>query len=243
VQADIHKFEDELGGVIPRPKVTRDPVEVAQGVPITVIPECNLLTFDPVSLTKRWTGEMVRFGFDFRPTEAKIDEVLSIRISIQIGAVEIAHLNCLSEVVEGAAEVPPIPAAMPVNNPLAEAKAKYQSQGVQPYQRIFISYSRQDTEIVDAFRFAQLALGNEVFMDTYSIPPGVDWRAYLAKAIDEAEIFQLFWSENSASSENVRHEWEYALEQKCPDTQCVSFIRPMYWSKPLPKVPDPLSLI
>ncbi|MEO0599440.1 MAG: toll/interleukin-1 receptor domain-containing protein, partial [Chloroflexota bacterium] len=62
----------------------------------------------------------------------------------------------------------------------------------------------------------------------------------LARAIDEAEIFQLFWSDNSADSKYCRFEWEYAMEHKCPDNKCESFIRPVYWRKPMPKPPKEL---
>lgn len=67
-------------------------------------------------------------------------------------------------------------------------------------------------------------------------------QAALAKAIDEADILQLFWSKNSAASSNVRNEWEYALKYKCPENNCIGFIRPMYWKQPIqPKPPKELS--
>jgi len=91
--------------------------------------------------------------------------------------------------------------------------------------------------VVKACRLAQLAIGNNIFMDTYDLPPGVDWKAYLADAIDKADVFQLFWSKHSAKSPNVHAEWEYALMYKCPGTKGVGFIRPVYWEKPIPAVP------
>ena len=113
-----------------------------------------------------------------------------------------------------------------------------QSEPTKMYTKIFISYSRRDKAVAEAYRQAQVALGNDVFMDTYSIRTGEDWRAALARAIDSADVFQLFWSENSATSDNVRDEWDYALHYRCPDSRCIDFIRPIFWTMPDP-IPNP----
>jgi hypothetical protein len=73
------------------------------------------------------------------------------------------------------------------------------------------------------------------------VAKGEDWRSALASAIDQSDIFQLFWSDNSAGSPNVRDEWEYALQHKCPETRCVGFIRPVCWNDPIkPSPPEEL---
>jgi hypothetical protein len=84
-------------------------------------------------------------------------------------------------------------------------------------------------------------LGNETFIDTDDLRAGEDWKAGLAKAIDDADVFQLFWSNNSANSECCRYEWKYAVASRCPDSKCEGFIRPVYWEKPMPKPPPELS--
>jgi hypothetical protein len=123
-------------------------------------------------------------------------------------------------------------------NPLAAAR--FGSHTSVAYQGIFISYSRKDDRVVRMYQRVQKAVGNDVFIDTDSIRPGEGWEAALAKAIDTADIFQLFWSENSATSSSVRDEWDYALNHRCLETRCVGFIRPVYWSKPMPAAPDEL---
>ncbi|MBZ0287245.1 MAG: toll/interleukin-1 receptor domain-containing protein, partial [Anaerolineae bacterium] len=150
---------------------------------------------------------------------------------ITVSGVEIAHIKCPMEVV-----------AQPrfkIANPLAAAKLA--TQTARMYHRIFVSYSRKDTQVAEAYRLAQMAIGNDVFMDSYSIRVGEDWRAALARAIDDADIFQLFWSSHSAESENVRDEWDYAIKYKCPDQNCTYFIRPVFWDKPMPPPPQALS--
>ncbi len=77
-------------------------------------------------------------------------------------------------------------------------------------------------------------------MDTESLRSGEDWQAGLARAIDRADILQLFWSQNAARSRNVRDEWEYALESRGDDARGAHFIRPVYWQKPIAEVPDEL---
>ena len=56
----------------------------------------------------------------------------------------------------------------------------------------------------------------------------------MLELIDQADIFQLFWSSNSMNSEYVRREWEHAqaLGRR-------GFIRPTYWEVPMPQSNNP----
>jgi len=240
VEADVQRFEQELGGSVPKPKEAKQVATVARESPITVIPESDELEFEPHSLTKKWYGDWTRYDFEFRPGKKLVDETVFVRASIQIGGIEIAHIKCAIEIVDNTPNSAAVSATSlsPVENPLAAQK--FQSQTTTPYQRIFISYSRRDTPIARAYKLAQTALGNQAFLDVDDLRAGENWQAALAEAIDEADIFQLFWSDYSADSKYCRYEWEYALQHRCPDNQCEAFIRPVYWRKPMPKVPDPL---
>ena len=53
------------------------------------------------------------------------------------------------------------------------------------------------------------------------------------RLIEEANVFQLFWSHNAMRSQFVRQEWEYALSLRRPE-----FIRPTYWETPFPEAPE-----
>jgi len=238
VENDVYKFRDELGDNVPPPKTAKQTTQIKLSTPITVVPECDQIEFDPPSLTKKWSGEWTRFGFDFRPTQAMFGDTLFVRVSVQVAAVEVAHINCAVEVMgEEAESTQDITEA---ENPLAEATLN--SNTAYLYQTIFISYSRKDKEVVKVYKLVQEAVGNIAFNDTDSIRAGEDWRAALAHAIDQSNIFQLFWSENSAQSENVHNEWEYALKHKCPETRCVGFIRPVCWNEPIkPSPPEELA--
>jgi energy-coupling factor transporter ATP-binding protein EcfA2 len=235
-EQDVQKFQDELGGTVPKPRLAKKSASVATGTKITVVPGCDEIEFEPESLTKRWMGDWTRYNFEFRPTTALLDETLFIRVSIQISGVEIAHIKCAVDVVEGTMQAQS--AAGTDNNPLALANMR--STKATPYQRIFISYSRRDSDVAKSYKLAQRAMGNEAFLDVDNLRAGENWRAALARAIDEADIFQLFWSEHSAGSQYCRHEWDYALKTRCADGDCEGFIRPVYWRKPMPSPPQEL---
>lgn len=238
-QKDVRKFIDELGGSIPAPRTAKQTARLQRGTVLTVTPECDDVEFNPPSLTKSWDDDYTRFEFEFKPAASLIGEPLIGAVGVSVGGVEIASVKFVCDVVEKRSPessiLSPAPSPTPPENPLAAAELRSESAAL--YQRIFISYSRKDVEVVETYRKAQLALGNEVFMDTYSIRSGEDWQAALARGIRDAEIFQLFWSENSAASSNVRDEWEYALEYKCAETRCDGFIRPVFWTKPMPVKP------
>jgi hypothetical protein len=100
------------------------------------------------------------------------------------------------------------------------------------YRKIFPSYSHDDRAIVDGFAEAVRALGDEWLQDVLAIRSGEIWRARLMELIDEADIFQLFWSSNSMRSSYCREEWEHALALGRP-----LFVRPLYWEDPMPEDP------
>lgn len=224
IEADAQKFAQELGGSLPPRTSANRSARLAANTAITITPECSDLIFDPPSLTKTWGGTWTRFNFDFTPKAPLQSSAVSGRIAISVGVIEIAHIDFTMDVIL---------------NPLAAAKLANSSTKL--YQKIFVSYSRRDREIVDSYRVAQIALGNDIFVDTESIRSGQNWQAALATAIDNADIFQLFWSANSAASANVRDEWDYALHYRCPQTQCADFLRPVYWQNPLTPPPSQLN--
>ncbi len=238
VEQDADRFKRELGDNLLKPKTTKQKYHIEPETLITVIPESEEVDFEPKEVTKTWYDDWSRFDFEFRTNSELENETIYVRASIQVAGIEIAHLKCSVEVVSFAGAKPE-PSQASTGNPLALGRMN--SQAATPYQRIFISYSRKDTGIVRSFKIAQVALGNEVFLDVDNLRAGENWQAGLARAIDEADVFQLFWSEHSANSEYCQYEWEYALEYRCPQNQCEAFVRPVYWKHPMPTLPKSLS--
>jgi serine/threonine protein kinase len=58
------------------------------------------------------------------------------------------------------------------------------------------------------------------------------WDERLLRLIEEADVFQLFWSRHALDSPYVRREYEHALALNRPN-----FVRPTYWEEPLPSDP------
>jgi len=65
ISKDVTRFSDELGDFVPKPKKSKKKAHLQLETPITVIPECDEIEFDPPKLTKKWDIPWSRFGFDF----------------------------------------------------------------------------------------------------------------------------------------------------------------------------------
>jgi serine/threonine protein kinase len=234
IARDVWAFSQLLGGTVPKPKQSEQSQRLKIGIQLTVAVEAEGLEFEPIALTKKWNVPFTRFDFTYTAPKELVGEIVNGRIALLVNGIEIAHIP-FATLIEAPAKSMLQNETMPVN-PLAAARF-VASQTMRVYNKIFVSYSRKDKTVAENYRLAQMAVGHEVFMDSYSIRSGENWQSALAVAIDESDIFQLFWSENSAASENVRNEWNYALSYKCSDNQCVGFIRPVYWVQPMPTPP------
>jgi serine/threonine protein kinase len=102
-----------------------------------------------------------------------------------------------------------------------------------PYRKIFASYSRKDSWVVEPLRRYAKLLGDEYVKKHARLRAGEEWSEKVQRLIEEADIFQLFWSTNSMHSQFVRKEWECALS-----LGRANFIRPVYWEEPLPTSPE-----
>jgi hypothetical protein len=211
---------------------TPQSLKLVPGSPITVVSESRAGRCEPSSITRIWNKVpylargWIDFAFDFENDQDSTTSIIECHFSIQIHCIEIARLSVQVQLTGDS----PTPSASSVG-------PRFCNESAAPYQRIFVSYSRKDLEVIEVYRAAQLALGNELFIDTYSLPPGGDWRQEIARAIGVSDIFQLFWSEHSARSQHVREEWSHALSCKQPQSQGEGFIRPVYWIRPMPAPP------
>jgi len=78
----------------------------------------------------------------------------------------------------------------------------------------------------------------EMLRDVDALRSGEEWNARLLELIDKADIFQLYWSNNAKQSPHVEKEWRWTLA-----AQRSNFIRPVYWERPVPDIPDELKHI
>jgi hypothetical protein len=109
------------------------------------------------------------------------------------------------------------------------------------YRSVFASYSHADSHLVEAVEKAYQALGMDYLRDVMSLKTGQSWSDELLRKIEEADVFQLFWSANASRSAYVEQEWRHAIRQRAG--KGATFIRPVYWEDTLAPVPAELSQI
>ncbi len=186
---------------------------------ITLLPDVPGIEFNPERRMFRWLESVDREEFRLRASAGLDGQVARGRLSAYLGAVLLAEVTL----------------AIKVDSTHQESKEAEPSDSVtaRPYRKIFASYSHQDAEIVRQYEWFVETLGDQYLRDVRDLRAGEDWNEALLRLIEQADVFQLFWSNSAMSSPYVRREWEYALS-----LNRASFIRPTYWEEPLPQSPD-----
>jgi hypothetical protein len=182
---------------------------------LTFVPVIAGIEFNPPQRTFLWQESVHREEFRMRAGPSLEGQVARGRLTVFLGSIIVGDL-ALSVRVGG-------------GEPLRQVSAT-----TRVYRKIFASYSHQDVAIVEeCVRFAR-AVGDEYLRDIVHLRTGEVWDERLRQMIEDADVFQLFWSRNSLHSRFVRQEWEHALSlsHKGP-----GFIRPVYWEDPLPTDP------
>ena len=76
---------------------------------------------------------------------------------------------------------------------------------------VFISYSRRDSEFVQALHAALERRGRDAWVDWEDIPPAVDWKEELQAGIDRAGVLIFVITPDSLRSEVCARELEQAI--------------------------------
>lgn len=193
---------------------------LAEGVLITATPELDGFQFNPPSAPIAFYEDWQAFPFKLRAVTAPLEQAANGRITFSAEGVIVADL----------------PISVFVTAQPAAASTAPSSASADPYDAIFCSYSHKDTAIVERVERAYKALGMDYLRDVTTLRSGETWNPRLLELIEEADIFQLFWSNASAASRYVEQEWAHALSLG----RGGAFIRPVYWEQPMPKAPDAL---
>jgi hypothetical protein len=227
VEADAEK---QLEGVMSNIRnVLRAARTVIQkGAEITASPSIPGFRFDPVRVTVSLVDNWHRFDFKVRSETAARDESHKGAITFSVEGVMICEIPLSIYVTSGA------PA------PQIAARTTPEPAAGNPFHAVFCSYSRKDIHVVERVERVIKTLGYDYLRDLTTIRPGEEWDERLLQMIDRADIFQLFWSSNSATSNAVRKEWDHAL--KLAKTR-PAFIRPVFWEQPMPPPPPELGHI
>jgi hypothetical protein len=218
-------------------------VDAGAGVPregqLTFVPFVDGVDFNPRSQTFEWQEDVHQQNFRLKARADTVGSVLRGQLTVYLGAFILADID-LTFRVDTSAPPPPTPTAHPVallgtsTAPTRSSDPELTPVTAVPYQKVFPSYSHKDLAIVRQAEVYGRALGHVYLRDRLALRSGEEWEVRLLKLIDEADIFQLFWSSNSMRSEYVRREYEHALKLGRS-----GFIRPTYWEVPMPQSTNP----
>jgi hypothetical protein len=105
------------------------------------------------------------------------------------------------------------------------------------YRAAFISYASQDRDKVLLWRRMARRFELKVFQDRVDLEPGDRWSEVLERAIDDSDLFVLFWSLAAQRSDWVRREVRRALEHQGLDEEELPEIWPVILEGPPPAAP------
>ena len=83
-----------------------------------------------------------------------------------------------------------------------------------PLEKIFVSYSRRNSDFTQEITKELLAAGCQLWFDQLHIKTGEAWDSSINKALDDADGLLLILSKASVASENVMDEISYALGEE-----------------------------
>ncbi len=191
---------------------------------ITLRPEVPGVRFNPPVRSFFWAAgvDVHREEFSILAEPDTVGRVLTGRLSIFLGSLILADIRLDFPVVSQAGSRPVLP--------------DLTSSPATPYRRVFPSYSRLDLPVVEQIEQYSKTLGDSYLRDLVTLRPGEQWNSRLMELIAQADVFQLFWSSNSARSPIVTQEWQYASKLGRP-----YFIRPTYWEEKIPTPPEELA--
>ena len=221
--ADVQRELGEQVQAMRRGEVTATHA-VQEGALITATPHLDGFQFNPPSLQIGFYEEWHRLAFKLRAKDAPLQQAVNGGITFSVEGVIVGEL----------------PLSIFVTDTINKAATEPVHTTQKLYQSIFCSYSHDDTHIVERVERAYRALGLDYLRDVHALKSGQDWDDRLLELIENADIFQLFWSQTAATSPFVEKEWRHAL---IIAAQKGNFIRPVYWQEPIPPVPNELSHI
>jgi len=193
---------------------------IGEGETITATPQLPGFQFNPPTISVGFFEDWHRFDFKMRAKDAPLHLAANGFLTFTVNGVIVAD----------------IPLSVFVTHDISQDRP--QGTGPQPvYDTVFASYSHKDTHIVEKVEAAAKALGLNYLRDVITLRSGENWSERLIRMIDEATIFQMFWSVPYSQSPHCRQEWEYAITL---NREATRFIRPVYWLRPMPAPPAQL---
>jgi hypothetical protein len=206
-------FGVEAGGITTLVEDAR--TLVPRGAGLVVVPDIADVECSPAQASMTWAGALEEVRFLLRAGAHREGTTVEGWVRVFCGALVIAEVAVEFAVVgDGAAPAP-----------LSE-------RGTVSYRRIFPCFSPRDVHLVAGFAAVAAALGDRFPADVIAGRTDDAPDEWMLPLIEEADVFQLFWSNHSMHSSSCRRQWEAALA-----TGRSGFIRPLYWEHPFPRAP------
>jgi len=198
-----------------------------KGAELTIVPDLPGFRFNPeiqrLSWLEDWHCAPFRMQADHQIQGFAEDMAVNGRVAVYVGPILLAEVKIWAAILQEGAPVPE-----PVKRPTESSSASM-------FQAVFVSYSHNDASIVNRLEAAYESLGLEYLRDVKVLRSGQEWNPTLLKKIEEADLFQLCWSESASKSKYVEQEWRHAL-----GFGREGFIRPTFWEDPMPTPPEDL---
>jgi serine/threonine protein kinase len=228
LQAEVHgliaRRSPQLG---PRPGFSTVPAfaPLRHGAQLRIIPEVQGMLFNPPAQDVTWLEDLQEVPFRVRARADMAGRVVSGAVDVHAGPLLVAQIP-VSFRVRAAGE-------------REQSVATAATTTARLFSTVFASYAHKDRRVVLAFAEAYRALGIKVLFDKESLYSGERWQEALLRLIQEADLFQLFWSKASSRSNAVATEWRHALSLQ--DRKGERFIRPLCWKARMPQPPAQLA--
>ena len=216
---------ERLGGKLSdyRPGRSARSAGMHRGTKLRIIPSAPGFQFNPEFLDVTWQEDVQQHEFRMRAETAQAGQAVNGVVQFYQGMVLRGEVPISVFVGQAVARL--------------DSPDAFQQAIARAYRHIFASYSHQDMPVVESCESAARSMGDQYLRDVTLLQAGQQWDPRLIQAINDADIFQLFWSRRAASSQFVEREWRHAL-MLLPTRP--NFIRPVYWSRQLYPTPPEL---
>jgi heme/copper-type cytochrome/quinol oxidase subunit 4 len=196
---------------------------IPEGAQVTVTPRMKGFQFNPQNVSIGFYRAWHRFDFEIRAVDARLDEATNGYLTFTVDGLIVAD----------------VPLSVYVARRLGrEQRVVTRHVTRKPYKSVYASFADEDLHLAERLRRIYDALGMYHLRDLMQLRAEHGWSEDMLKAVDDADIFQLFWSEAAANSKAVQRELEYAFDHT---SQIENFVRPVYWEQPPTELPAGLN--
>jgi hypothetical protein len=218
VTKDAHSADGDLPQAMYAQPAKPEWSSISENLQIMATPHIPGFQFNPMQASVLFLEDWHRIDFRMRAVDALATRPYTGSVTLSIGGVIVAD----------------IPLTVMVSH--SSSLDLGFSAVAKPYEAIYCSYSLQDSTVVQQIEHVSELLGLDYLHELTRLRSELTWNEALRQKLEDADIFQLFWSDQAATAQYVEQEWRYALRM----AHKPAFLRPVYWQQPLKLPPSEL---